>query len=425
MPAPHEPQPWALAKLSKYAARTVEMLHDLTDDRVMEEQHGVMHGAQDEVVSVGVMPKTAVAHSDALAFIFRRKAGALLSYGHERCLVVAKLTGHDGREAGWSAPLFCSGRTLGLGLSAGWMEMRVCWAIEGQGNLRDLLQPQSLAGVNAAFLVDMNGAQMRPLRSVAGSRISAAKDGLVAKYYTTDAFMVDLAVRAGFFRQDLRLNRALYGPDATPQDILGGRVPCPPEFLQVHLLLAQLQLAAGPVPGAGLPRISSKPRHVTIAGQERASASRPGSSPPSRPPSKQDSGSERSRSVFAGSTAAGQPSPPPALHGSGDDASPPVPAQNGEVSGDPALSAPDSPQPQMARSTSPGRPPRHPRSHSPRPPFGSSPQPPRSDSPQAAALGVATEGLAAGKQSPSRGSNHSRRSADSRPHTPDSGVSAE
>lgn len=62
--APHEPQPWALAKLSKYAARTVEMLHDLTDERVMEEQHGVMHGAQDEVVSVGVMPKTAVAHSD-------------------------------------------------------------------------------------------------------------------------------------------------------------------------------------------------------------------------------------------------------------------------------------------------------------------------------------------------------------------------
>lgn len=151
------------------------------------------------------------------------------------------------------------------------MEMQVCWAIEGQAKLRDLLSTQSLAGVNAAFLVDMNGARMRPVRRNSGStvrggragrrvpgsarsrrsrknhaqprvhraacvgltrcsrspallatvaplptphthpslQISSSKGGLVAKYYLTQAFMVDFAIRG---KQGSKLRGALARP---------------------------------------------------------------------------------------------------------------------------------------------------------------------------------------------------------------------
>ncbi|KAL4430954.1 hypothetical protein ABPG75_006210 [Micractinium tetrahymenae] len=351
-PAPHEPQAWALAKLSKYAERTVQLLHDLTDVREVQEQPphsvGVLHGVEEDiVVRVGAMPKSAVAHAEGLAFIFRRKAGALLTFGHERCLLIARVAGENGGEAGWSAPLFCRGRTLGLGLSAGWMEMQVCWAIEGQANIQDLLKPQSLAGVNAAFLIDMNGARIRPVRRSAGSTVGATRGGLIAKYFITQACMVDLAVRGGSFRQDVQLNRALYGPSASPHDILQGRVPRPPGLEPVYALLAQLQQAAGPVAGPGMPRSSSQLRNLSAAGQGRMSTSRPGSRAPSRPLSRQGSGGELSRSAFpAGAAAAARPSPLLPLADSADTGSPSLLlSRKAEAPGPLPVSAPGSPPP--------------------------------------------------------------------------------
>lgn len=62
---PHEPPAWALAKLSKYAAQTVELLHDLTDIREVQEQHVWPYVAEeDTVVRLGPMPTSAVAHAD-------------------------------------------------------------------------------------------------------------------------------------------------------------------------------------------------------------------------------------------------------------------------------------------------------------------------------------------------------------------------
>lgn len=233
---------------------------------------------------------------------------------------------------------------------------------------------------------------------------------------------------AGSFQQDAQLNRALYGPDATSRDILGGRVPCPPEFAPVYALLAQLQQAAGPVPGP-MPRSSSQLRHLSVAGQGRVSANPLGSRAPSRPPSRQGSGSGsgRSRSVFAaaGGTAAGQTSPRPLPSGNADDGSPPLPAQNGKAAANFAPSAPGSPQPPSARSTSPGRPPLHSRSRSPRMPFGDSPRPPRSESTQPAAYAAAAETqLVARGRTADKGSDQNGRSADSSPESPASRVHA-
>lgn len=57
-----------------------------------------------------------------LAFVFRKKAGALLSLTRERAFLVAKHVHEDGSTC-WSGPVFCRGTTASLGLSAGGLEL--------------------------------------------------------------------------------------------------------------------------------------------------------------------------------------------------------------------------------------------------------------------------------------------------------------
>ena len=61
-------------------------------------------------------------HRQALAFIFRRKRGALLGLSRERAFVVARKDDGEGGTA-WSGPVFCKGGTLSLGLTAGGLRM--------------------------------------------------------------------------------------------------------------------------------------------------------------------------------------------------------------------------------------------------------------------------------------------------------------
>lgn len=53
-----------------------------------------------------------------LGFIFRKKAGVLLSVAWEEAFLMARHVGEDGKEQ-WSGPIFCRGRNVSLGLTGG------------------------------------------------------------------------------------------------------------------------------------------------------------------------------------------------------------------------------------------------------------------------------------------------------------------
>lgn len=159
----------------------------------------------------------------ALAFVFRRKTGALLSVMNERAFLVTR-QGSEGGCMQWSAPVFCRGLFLSAGLTAGrrggstacweartsrsqlrrlrscsvpghgmrwqsialvvkahspllqiaagtgWMDLQMCLAIRSQQGLQKVLRPYcSFCGLNAQFLFDMNGPRVRQLHTSSGS----------------------------------------------------------------------------------------------------------------------------------------------------------------------------------------------------------------------------------------------------------------
>ncbi|PSC68298.1 hypothetical protein C2E20_8142 [Micractinium conductrix] len=241
VPAPQLPQPpsaLVASKLAAIAADTVRLIHDLTDVRAVQCEAPSPTAAADEVhIKAGVMPKSAVTVAQALAFIFRRKRGALLGLSRERAFVVARKDDGEGGTA-WSGPVFCKGGTLSLGLTAGWLDLRACWAIEGHEGMHQILQKHSLSGLNASFLLNMNSTYLRPLRPTGGSVVDRGRrGGMVAKFFMVEAMLVDLSIRGGSFKVDEKFNATVYGADVSMDDVLCRRVPPPPQFDAVLDLL--------------------------------------------------------------------------------------------------------------------------------------------------------------------------------------------
>ena len=171
--------------------------------------------------------------------------------------------------------------------------MRMCLALTSERGVEEVLRPCSTCGVNWSFLLDMNGPRLRPLRAgssgAGGSEIVAGPDGspMLAKYFLLQAGMVDVSLRGepglrlagwlagrpatpgpdlltclywriwlpegfcaccapcpssclpagGCYQLDRRLNQEVYGPGVSPEDVLAGRVPAPPEFQPLYSLL--------------------------------------------------------------------------------------------------------------------------------------------------------------------------------------------
>lgn len=137
--------------------------------------------------------------------------GALLSLVSEHSFLVTRQAS-EGGGVQWSAPVFCRGRFLSAGLTAGgrgegrgarwvelapaallvapgascqaapnvnlahpaaspgWMDLRMCLAVRSDEGLRRALRPYcAFCGLNAQFLLDMNGPRVRALHTSSAS----------------------------------------------------------------------------------------------------------------------------------------------------------------------------------------------------------------------------------------------------------------
>lgn len=222
-------------RLMKAVEFTQQLLADLTDSSLI----GVDLEGRD-VVRVAAMPKTAIYHSQGLAFISRRKKGALLSVSSERVVLVWKKSMPDGSTV-WSGPIFLKGKSWGAGFTVGFLNMRLCLALMNSKGLDSVLCPHHATAFNASFFVDMNGSKVRPIRtSSAGASTQVQTDaqgGMHARYYLLEACIVDISANGGYFGADMAMNQAIYGPGVDVHDVLECRVAPPPEFQPVYTLL--------------------------------------------------------------------------------------------------------------------------------------------------------------------------------------------
>ncbi|PRW50965.1 hypothetical protein C2E21_5465 [Chlorella sorokiniana] len=230
-----EPRPsWAAARLHRVCDSMCHFLHEATDAPVVGKD-----GQGRDVVRVAAMPKTAVVHAQGLAFVTRKKKGFVLGRTTERVVMIGKTVLPDGQVV-WSGPVFLKGRYWSLGVTGGFMRMRMCLAIMNDKGMAGVLRPHHNLGVNASFLVDMNGSSIRRLHTTSSGQSQVITDdagGMLAKYYLLEAGLVDLSCRGGAFGLDRGMNEAIYGSEADAERILACKVAPPPEFQPVYDLL--------------------------------------------------------------------------------------------------------------------------------------------------------------------------------------------
>ncbi|KAL4444081.1 hypothetical protein ABPG75_011818 [Micractinium tetrahymenae] len=223
---------WLGPKLAKIVEDIKWGLDALTASPVL----GVDAAGRD-IVKLAAMPKTAVVHAEGLAFVRRKKKGAIFGVTKERVALIKRTALPDGTVV-WSAPVFLRAKSYSLGLTGGFFRMEICMAIMNDKGMHSVLRPHRNLGFNAAFLVDMNGSSVRRLHtssSGAQSQVTMDKDGgMMAKYYLMEAGMVDLSCRGGSFGLDDQLNYAVYGPNFDAQLVLQSKVLPPPEFQPIY-----------------------------------------------------------------------------------------------------------------------------------------------------------------------------------------------
>ena len=189
------------------------------------------------------MPSTAFKGAKALAFAIRSKHGLVGSYQREMGFLTKKIQHPDGTVS-WSPPVFMHSRYFGIGATAGYFRGGFCAAILDDVALDFVLKRKGLLfAAKANFLVDMNGARIRPVNldssKVENVVASDARSGTRANYFRAHAMIMDWSLNLGFMGLWNKRNKQVYG-DASPEDILAGKVRHPAEFDQVFKEIQRL-----------------------------------------------------------------------------------------------------------------------------------------------------------------------------------------
>lgn len=227
-PSQEAPPPlpdWIHQRLLDRAGRTITFLTNLTTEVPLPGNR----------VKKAAMPMSAFRGAKALAFVFRTKYGFLGSYQQEVAFVTRKIVAANGALT-WSAPLFLRSHSVGLGVTLGYFRGGFCTAILDDKALEYCLTNRYIPTARGTFLIDMNGAKVRgvTLDSAAldNNVTSSAVQGTRANYFRAEAMLMDFSLNMGRFKKYTTMNELVYGA-ATPEEVLGGGVPCPAEFLTV------------------------------------------------------------------------------------------------------------------------------------------------------------------------------------------------
>jgi hypothetical protein len=248
---------WMHAELLSRAAKAITFLNNLTSEQQLSGNR----------VKKAAMPLTAFKGAKALVFSFRRKVGFLASFQREMGFITKKYTRPDGTIA-WSPPIFLKSFAFGLGITIGYYKAGYCTAILDDTALEYSLKSHLLTTMRGVFMIDMNGANIRPIQMdsafVDDNVTVDTKSGQRANYFRADAMLLDWSLNMNRTTMWDTWNKALYG-NVPIRDVLDGKVPCPTEFITViDVLKRQTAVAVKGVPSRQRSGTSKDPRFPSV-----------------------------------------------------------------------------------------------------------------------------------------------------------------
>lgn len=216
---------WLHEELLKWAGKIILFLNNLTSD-VPHPKGGVQKAA---------MPTSAFKTVKALSFVFRRKWACLVSYQQDIGFLTRKITGPDGIT--WSSPYFMIGRSFGVGFTIGSLKSGICLALMNDEAVKSYSKKKYIMTVNGQFLVDMDGARIRPTKidstNVDDNVIGDGNSGaMLAKYFRMEAMMIDFSVGGGTVGPWKSRNKYLYGTNEFDK-VWEDKVETPSELIPV------------------------------------------------------------------------------------------------------------------------------------------------------------------------------------------------
>lgn len=274
---------WMHVALLQRAAKAITFFNNLTSEQPLPGNR----------IKKAAMPITAFKGAKALVFSFRKKYGFLGSYQKEMGFITKKYTKPDGTVA-WSPPIFLKSFAVGLGVTIGYFKAGYCTAILDDTALEYSLKSHVLTTLRGVFMVDMNGANVRPIQMDSASvddNVSVGKlFGQRANYFRADAMLLDWSINISRTTLWDMWNESLYG-DAPIRDVLDGKVPCPTEFITVIDVLKRQTAAASRLAPSRQrsgtmrdPRLASSASNISSIGVSSSDGSeKPGGSRVTRP----------------------------------------------------------------------------------------------------------------------------------------------
>ncbi|KAL4441193.1 hypothetical protein ABPG77_011430 [Micractinium sp. CCAP 211/92] len=178
------------------------------------------------------IPQRELQQCAGLAFTFVKKAGAVISVDAGSGFVLAKIKGADGSTS-WSAPLFISVYSAGLGLTLGASAIDTVTVLD---------TPEAVARyARSQWDMSADVTAAGPLGKIAGhDNVSELALGEETFSYSTAAgAIVDFSYKGMRYQLDVEKNKATYGAEATPKDILEGKVETPRPMLELQAALSK------------------------------------------------------------------------------------------------------------------------------------------------------------------------------------------
>jgi len=169
-----------------------------------------------------------------IQFVTTKLGGLVVSVELGHSFVIQRLEPDERGHAQWSGPCFGTISNVGLGITAGYDALSTIVILGNQTTVDKLKKSDSKFGVD----IDLIAGKESSL-SQTDSNWTEAETAAIP-YTLGGGALLNVSFRGGAHTINTKKNRAIYGPDASPEAILSGQISAPPEFQPLYDLINKL-----------------------------------------------------------------------------------------------------------------------------------------------------------------------------------------